>query len=345
MSARAIDLVRQDCIQSISGRAEILAPLKGQTVVITGAGFTGTWLTELLTTLNDQHSFGTKVVLISDDIDEFNSSRPHLASRSDVSLIKKDVRDVSEIPAQTNWLIHTAAHPDSRYHASSPFETMRVIAEGTAAMFKAVERLNDFRMFLNISSSSVYGSQPLDLESLPESYIGAIPSGSIYAEAKRYGEALSAAAISQLRIPCISARPFAFIGPYQSLESPWAINNFVRNAMLGQAIRILGDGQTVRSYMYPSDMAFWYLRILTGGDSGAVYNVGSPTGISLQSVATLVAAHFSPAPDLRLNSMGSTVPRTRSVPDVSFATKSLGLDLKFDINAAIQRTILWNRSR
>ena len=348
MSPRAIESVRQDCLQSLAGRADLLAPLKGTTVVITGAGFTGTWLAEFLTALNDVHAFGTRIVLISNDIEEFRSSRPHLASRTDISLVKKDVRDVSEVPNETNWVVHTAATPDNRFHSSSPFETMRVIAEGTAAMFKTVERLNDFRMFLNVSSGLVYGSQPLDLEKIPENFAGAFSSASAskaYAEAKRYGETLTASAISQLRIPCVNVRPFAFIGPYQSLDAPWAINGIIHDAMAAQAIRILGDGQTVRSYMYASDMAFWYLRILTAADSGATFNVGSPVGISLQSLASTVGSNFSPPPEIRLNSNSGRTPQSRFVPDVAFASKTLGLDMKFDIESAVQRTILWNRHK
>ncbi len=67
------------------------------------------------------------------------------------------------------------------------------------------------------------------------------------------------------KLPVVTARPFAFIGPYQGLDKPWAVNNFLRDALLGVPIRILGDADTVRSYMYPSDMAFWLLAILAEG--------------------------------------------------------------------------------
>ena len=78
----------------------------------------------------------------------------------------------------------------------------------------------------------------------------------------RYAEAEAAAWRSVAKLPVVTARPFAFIGPYQGLDKPWAVNNFLRDALLCVPIRILGDADTVRSYMYPSDMAFWLLAIL-----------------------------------------------------------------------------------
>jgi nucleoside-diphosphate-sugar epimerase len=328
-----LDFIRQDCLRSLSSRENTLTSLKNQSIVITGAGFTGTWLTEFLTMLNDEYSFGTEIILISDDTESFRSSRPHLASRADVSLIKKDVRDVSEIPRQTSWVIHTAANPNARYHSSLPFETMRVIAEGTAAVLKTVERVDDFRMFMNVSSALVH-------ESLHSG-----SASSAYAEAKRYGETLSAAAVSQLRIPCINVRPFSFLGPYQSLETPSVINGFIGDGLRGNPIRILEDERTTANYMYASDMAFWYLRILTAGESGASYDVGSPIGVSLKDLAGHVAANFTPSPEIRLNTYPNTSHRAHVIPDTSEVTKKMGLDLKFDIETSIQRTVLWNRSR
>ena len=83
-----------------------------------------------------------------------------------------------------------------------------------------------------------------------------------------------------MRLPIVTVRPFAFLGPYQLLDRPWAANNFIRDSLLGGPIRIQGDGQSVRSYMYPADMALWLLTIFPRGSVGSVYNVGSPNGIT-----------------------------------------------------------------
>ncbi len=332
----------------LEGCAQQLAPLKGDTVVITGGtGFVGTWLSEMLSTLNDDFLFGTQIVLISRSTDHFRATRPHLANRKDVTLVKSDVRHTFELPKETNWVIHAAANPDGRLHSSNPVEAMSIIADGTASVLRSVDRCSQFKMFLNLSSSLIYGGQPWELEKMAETFAGApdcASVSSVYAEAKRFAETLCAAARSQARIPVVTARPFAFIGPYQSMEANWAINSFIRDAMSGNAVRVTGDGQTVRSYMYPSDMAFWMLRVLTAGVSGTAYNVGSEEGIALETLASMIAGHFTPRPEVRLRTAAGIVPRNRMVPDVSRAKKMLGLMQKVSLAQAVERTIQWNQA-
>jgi dTDP-glucose 4,6-dehydratase len=128
------------------------------------------------------------------------------------------------------------------------------------------------------------------------------------------------------------------------LDKPWAINNFIRDSLMGGPIRILGDGETVRSYMYPSDMAFWLLRILTDGTPGLTYNVGSPHGITLQKLAEKIAINFPVPPKITSRAAGSGIlQRSRLVPDVTLAQKDLSLNQKIDIDEAIRRTLAWYR--
>src|SRR5689334_2123331 len=120
-----IEMVREDCELVLKDGAKSLAPLKGETLTITGGtGFVGTWLTELIAHLNDHYSFGTRVILMARGVDAFKTTRAHLAGRKDVVLVKADIRYATEIPKETNWLIHAAANPDNRFHSLSPVEAM-----------------------------------------------------------------------------------------------------------------------------------------------------------------------------------------------------------------------------
>lgn len=128
------------------------------------------------------------------------------------------------------------------------------------------------------------------------------------------------------------------------MEANWAINSFIRDALSGSPIRVNGDGRTVRSYLYASDLAFWLLRILTGSESGAVFNVGSDEGINLEFLARIVSENFNPKPEIRLKTAAGVIPNSRMVPDVSAATRVLGLTRSVSLSAAIERTIEWNKS-
>ena len=343
------DIIHQDCEQVTSNTVHLLSVLRGQCVLITGGtGFVGTWLAELIAFLNDNHNFNTQLILLSGRANNFSAKAPHLAIRNDITLIERDIRSVVDIPNEVEWIIHAAGNPDNRLHASDPLRTIHAIVKGTDTILEAAGRLQDLKKFLNISSGLVYGSQPWELEAIPESFMGSLNCDSIssaYAEAKRMGETLCAVYRNQHRLPVVNVRPFAFIGPYQLLDRPWAINNFIRDSLLGGPIRILGDGETVRSYMYPSDMAWWLLRILTQGTVGTSYNVGSPNGVTLQKLAEKIAGHLPVRPEIlsRLSS-DKSLRRSKFVPDVSLAMNALSLNINVDLDTAIKRTIIWNRS-
>jgi nucleoside-diphosphate-sugar epimerase len=342
--------VRADCREALDGRSEILSALRGETILVTGGtGFVGTWLAEALACLNDDFGFGCRVILLARGVDRFAASRPHLATRRDVQLLRADVRHLSELPRETNRVVHAAGTPDNRAHASTPVETIATIVEGAVNVVRALDPLSDFRRLLHLSSGYVYGAQPWTLNAIPETFAGEPPvlasASSAYGEAKRCAETICAAARSERRISVAVARPFAFLGPYQPLDTPWAANNFLLDALSGRPIRIQGDGETVRSYMYASDLAFWLLRLLSADEAAdRAWNVGSPEATTLRALAETISGKISPAPEVRLHAATRAgVPRTRFIPDVSAARAELGLDLRVTLAQAVEKTLRWNR--
>lgn len=342
-------LINKDCADILAEGYGPLQALKGECILITGGtGFVGTWVATLVAFLNDNYGFRTKLILLASHADSFTEKAPHLAVRNDITLIKRDIRHIVELPEDVNWIIHAASSPDSRFHASDPLRTIDIVVNGTSSILAAAVRLPNLRKVLNVSSGLVYGFPPRELERVPEDGWGALDPtfvSSVYAEAKRCAETVCVAYRNEHRMPIVTARPFAFVGPYQLLDKPWAINNFLRDALLGGPIRIQGDAQTVRSYLYASDMAFWLLRILVDGHSGHSFNVGSPHPITLLELAQKIASHSPGEVEIRLPLIHKDAWSISCfVPNVSRAENSLDLRLTVGLDEAIRRTLLWNRS-
>jgi dTDP-glucose 4,6-dehydratase len=347
MKLECQEKTRHDCLRILDGRDQALEPLQNsKLVVVGGTGFVGTWVAEMVAALNDGYQFGIKLTLISRSTDQFANRLPHLAGRADVNLIKSDVRQLGQFPADADWVIHAAANPDVRTHASNPLDSASVIVEGTMSVMRTAERLGRLKTLLYLSSGLVCGTQPASEKGLSENAQGApAPDASfIYPNAKRFAETLCSAARAQSRIPVLVARPFSFIGPYQSLDTPWAQTTFLSDALRGHHIRVLGDGQVVRSYLYGSDAAYWFLRILTAGQSGDVVNVGSPVGITLQDLAKEVARNFEPSPEIMFNTAPRSAGRSaRLLPDTTHAQKEYGLSVYTPLDDAIKLTAQWHR--
>jgi nucleoside-diphosphate-sugar epimerase len=342
------ELIHEDCRRVTSGCVTRLDALKNEKILITGGtGFMGTWLSEIVTFLNDNYEFNIHLYLLSTRALTFMDRAPHLASRQDITLIERDIRNLNDIPNDMSWVIHAAANPDSRFHSSDPLRTIEVIVNGTDSILEFSARLQEIKKIVNVSSGQIYGSQPWEINGISETFIGGLDCSALtsaYPESKRIAETICSVYRNQQRLPIVNARPFAFIGPYQGLDRPWAINNFIRDSLLGGPIRILGDGQTVRSYMYPADMAWWLLNILVCGTVGTSYNVGSPESITLQELAEKIACQYPKPPKIKLGISGDkSLRNSKFVPNVDLAKNSLGLTITTDLDAAIKRTILWNQ--
>jgi dTDP-glucose 4,6-dehydratase len=346
MKQECQERIRHDCLHVVTGREQALDALRqSELVVIGGTGFVGTWIAEMVAALNDEYQFGIKLSLISRSTDQFASRLPHLANRTDVQLIKSDVRQLGQFPMDADWVIHAAANPDVRIHASNPLDTASIIVDGTMSVVRTAERLGRLKKLLYLSSGLVCSTQSASVNGLAENAQGApSPDASfIYPNAKRFAETICSAARAQSRIPVLVARPFSLIGPYQSLDTPWAQTTFLSDALRGHSIRLLGDGQVVRSYLYGSDAAYWFLRILTVGQSGDVVNVGSPIGITLQDLAKEVAKNFEPSPEIMFNTSPRSVGRSAQLlPDTTHAQNEYGLSVFTPLEEAIRLTVQWH---
>jgi len=344
---RAIALVKSDAEAVLSGRHSLLDALRGQHLFVSGGtGFLGTWLLELIKVLNDTHGFDLRVTVYSRSARSFAAKWPHLGHQPGVRFEEGDIRYLTELPRDVGYILHAAALTDRRLLASQPGAVAEVNSMGTQRLLKAANLLEDVKKFVLLSSGLVYGSQPWEMLRVEESYAGPLRCNdvnAVYAESKRFAEVLAQSAISETKLPVVTLRPFAFVGPYQSLQLPWAVTDFIRDSFTGGPIRIMGDGSTVRSIMYASDYAFWVLAALAKGRGRETYNVGSPEPVDLLSLAKMITQSFSPVPEIcmRLGQTGHD--RSRLVPDVGRAARDLGVAVTIPLFEAIQKTITWNR--
>jgi len=316
-----------------------ILPLQNSEILVTGGtGFFGKWIVEIVTYLNDNLDFNIKLYLVARN----NSSYINkiIENRDDIFFIKNDVRNLRGMPSTIEYIIHASATPDNSIHMSNPIEVMDTISQGTKQVLDIALGLDNIKKILNISSGQVYGI--LSSNMISETNIGILDTNSInsiYPEAKRYSETLSIAYKSLYKLPVVQVRPFSFVGPHMGLEKPWAINNFIKDAIKFKKIKILGNGKPIRSYMYPTDMAWWLLNMLVDSKNGVVYNLGSPEGISLEELALKIKNKIGTDVNIEILNMNNEA--SVFVPDESLVKDNLDLDIKVGIDEALDKTIDW----
>jgi len=341
--------LRQDCLTSLSLQPTLTTLLAGHRLaVVGGTGFVGTWIAEAVAAINDETRARVRVDLLGRSASPWAASHPHLASRDDVSVNCVDVRSSFDLPRDTTLVLFAAGVADPRMHASDPLRVHQTALHGIAHALAASTRLELLQRFVNVSSGLVVGGQMRD-EALKESDVGTLDftrAHNVYAESRRAAENLVSLYASQYRIPVATARAFTFFGPYQPLDAPWAVHNFMRDALAGNDIRLHGDGATRRSYLYGSDVAAWLLRILLDGKDGEIYNVGAANPTSHASAAEIVASRISPAPRLLYRSLPAAIGRRHDFfPDLSKVQATLGIHQAFNLEEAIDRTMRWHAHR
>jgi dTDP-glucose 4,6-dehydratase len=336
--------IRQDCLLASAGQPDVWAKLGLQHIAITGGtGFLGTWLAEIVSALNDEHRLGITLDLYARNTKDWAQKYPHLSQRADIHLKTQDVRSPFEFSRNTNFVVHAAGIPNNRVHSSDPLRVHQTTLQGLNNALDAATQLDNLSRFLNVSSCLVSGApdRPGALTEVDYFPIACGQLHTVYAEAKRAAENLAAIYRSQFRMPISTIRPFTFAGPYQELDRPWALNNFLRDVLTGSDIRIHGDGLARRSYMYGSDAAWWTLAALLNGTDGATYNVGSPIAVTHLELVKLIGEHVSPKPRAVLNTVPSKHGQDDLYPDVTFTQKTLGVTQTCSLEQTVDKTWQW----
>lgn len=313
----------------------------GRLFVTGGTGFFGRWMLESFLRANDDLRLGAKVIVLTRDPNRFTEAAPHVSSHESVTLYGGDVRSFDFPNVGCTHVLHMATEAGP---GMTPAASFRTAVEGAERVLSFANRANAGKLLLT-SSGAVYGTQPPGCERLSEEYVGAPRSEDAsagYGHGKRAAEYLCSAAAAETQIQAKIARCFAFVGPLLPLDANFAIGNFIRDALYGDAIEVKGDGTPRRSYLYAADLAIWLWTILMAGESGRPYNVGSDADLSIAELAHQVSNVIRPEIPIRISTTAPNgAPASRYVPSVSRAARELGLHTRIGLDEAIRRTAEW----
>ncbi|MDA7936413.1 NAD-dependent epimerase/dehydratase family protein [bacterium] len=226
-------------------------------LVTGGAGFIGSHVCEQLI------REGREVVVI----DNLSTGHKSNLTGLDVKFVEGSVAElkaVEEAMAGCNKVVHLAALPSVARSLERPLDTHEACATGTVNVLQVASQKR--ARVIYAGSSSAYGNQR-ELhkhEGLRED------PRSPYAAAKMAGELYCRTFAHAFGLHVVVTRFFNVFGPRQPADSPYSgvIASFCRNLILGQPVRIDGDGQQGRDFTYVDDVVVGLLQCLDADTKG-----------------------------------------------------------------------------
>lgn len=310
-----------------------------QTVLITGgAGFIGSHLCDRL--LAD----GYAVLCVDNCVTGSKKNIEHLLTNPNFTFLDHDVTIPLPDEITADVIFHMASpaspnhHSKISYHAL-PMETMMVNTTGTLHLLQFAKKHN--AKFLFASTSEVYGD-PLE-HPQKESYNGNVsPVGprSVYDEAKRFGETLTAYYHREKGVDARIVRIFNTYGPRMAKDDMRMIIIFITQALEGAPITIFGDGDQTRSLCYVDDLVEGLMRLMFYPDTkGEIVNLGSTTENTVIEYAKMVKKLTNSSSEIKLSeALPKDDPKKRR-PDITKARSLLQWEPKVSLEEGLQKTI------
>ena len=305
-------------------------------LVTGGAGFIGSHLCEFLL------ARGHEVVCMDNLLTGATDNIERLSADPRFSFVKHDVTGYLVVEGSLDYVLHFASPASPHDYLEMPIQTLKVGALGTHRTLGLAKAKR--AAFLLASTSEVYGD-PL-VHPQREDYWGNVnpigPRG-VYDEAKRFAEALTMAYHRFHGVDTRIARIFNTYGERMRLDDGRAIPAFITQALAGKPITVYGDGSQTRSFQYISDLVDGIWRLMQAPVTVPV-NIGNPHEMTLLALADKIRRLSGSPSGIVFEPLPEDDPKVRQ-PDIGRARALLGWEPRVDVDAGLERTIAWFRTR
>ena len=307
---------------------------KKKSVLVTGgAGFIGSHIVKRLVELD------AKVVVV-DNL--YSGNLKNLKEVfSEIEFFKIDIRNkrkLEKIFRNFKVVFHQAALRSVPQSMDNPQEFIEVNIKGTYNILELCSKFK-VKLFVNASSSSVYGES----KKFPQSEKDNILPVSFYAFTKLSTEHMSYIFHRFRGVNTVSLRYFNVYGPYQSLESKYAmvIPKFITCFLKDEPCPVFGDGRQSRDFTYISDVVEANLLCVVQQRSwGKVFNIAGGKSYSVLKIYNYLKKFTSK--DVSINFLPPRPGDVRKTEaDLSFAKKYLKYYPKVSFEEGLKKTLKW----
>lgn len=329
--------IKEDIEEIFQNTKELLVDLKNTRVFLTGGtGFFGKWLLEYFKYLNEIHDSNIEVIILTRSIEKFTKKYPHINNEKFIFL-EGDIKKFQYENVNIDYIIHAASDVGSDINRDKPNQVYGDIVQGMKHILEFAKS-SKVKKVLFTSSGAIYGkienkkyfSEDLQID---------LATQTPYGKGKYEAELLGIKAARENEFEFKIARCFAFAGPYIDKNGSFAITNFLKSSKEHNEINISGDGKSVRTFMYPTDLTIWLITILLRGNNSQAYNVGSDEEISIKELAEKIKEIRTTITINIENKENSGIASNVYVPNIEKAKKDLGLVVLNSLSQTLQKMV------
>jgi UDP-glucose 4-epimerase len=313
-------------------------------VLITGgAGFVGSHLAEAFLARGDE-----VFVLDNGTVAKVR----HLIGKPAFHYVRDSIFDsemLEGLIAKADLVYHLAAVVGVEHYVGDPFEVLNVNVNGTQAVLKLA--FKHHRKVVFSSSSEVYGRNPkVPWNEDDDRVLGSTRIDRwCYSTSKAVGEHFCFAYHS-MGLPVTVMRYFNVYGPrLDQLDVGRVITIFLGQALRGEPLTVIGDGQQTRCFTYVDDAVRATVAAGIAPDTdGEAFNVGTAVESTVLQLAEATIAATESRSRIEFVPQASVYGESyedigRRVPDVSKMHRVLGVRAATPLAEGLRHTVAWFR--
>ena len=314
-----------------------VSQFENSSVLIVGAsGFIGSWLLGFLSHLKKTEGINLNITAIRRRT-EFHQNKD--LNDSGINWLFGNISEIKFNDLQFSHIYFCATPSQQETGSNDLVKLAEATLSGTDSLLKLAQRQKQAPRYINLSSGGVYQFLSEVISPSPEIEIGRnerLESKS-YAQMKLQSELMIENATKKGTIIGTNPRLFTFSGPMLPLKAHFAFGNFLFGAKYLKEIKVTGDPETVRSYLYVAELILW-LIVISEKPSLDPTNLGSPHPTTMLNLAQKVGKLNPPTRVIHLDNQQKV---SSYYPEVNRMNVEFGLSQEITIEEQIYRHGKW----
>ena len=324
-------------INEVINRTNLAEEITRAPILVTGGtGFIGSWIISVLNKMSDYKMIENSIYVLTSDKAKaqfhFNNLRYKNIEIFTLEELQNQV--LNRTIKSFGYVFHCAT--STKYSTNDEKNDFNRTFEFTIKILELIKSTGSAPNFINLSSGAVYESPPTYYR-FPENNfpINDISLLTSYGKLKLRMEQLVTSADTEGVVIGSNPRLFTFFGHGLPLNSHFAIGNFIQSAATANKIEVIGSMQTVRSYLYITDLVIQLFSLLTKPTLNTLH-IGGAVPITIGELASKVSNHFNNCPIVASNKDAQP---NYYLPEVENTVKYLGVSEKISLDIGLNRWI------